>query len=98
MAIIPEPAPRSTRVEAPKVNPDPNSLLSRMRRVQMLMLDINRLENEPGVDNRDRIRELQRQVSNLTEDGGPRQDGAEPSGRRNEPQAEILEPPPAYGV
>jgi len=61
--------------------------MDRMREVQTLMLEIHRLESDPGTNNRSRIQELQRKVTELSD---TQNSNVATSGQ-------ILGPPPAYG-
>jgi hypothetical protein len=66
--------------------PDQMSLVDRMREVQNLMLEIDRLESDAGPNNRSRIQELQRRVTELSD-------------TQNSKVATfglVLGPPPAY--
>ncbi|KIM41093.1 hypothetical protein M413DRAFT_445818 [Hebeloma cylindrosporum] len=62
------------------------SLVDRMQEVQTLMLEIHRLESDPGSNNRVRIQELQRRVTELSDTGNS---NVATSGQ-------VLGPPPAY--
>jgi hypothetical protein len=62
------------------------SLTDRMHKVQMLMMEIRRLESDPGPNNRTRIQELQRRVAELSDIQNPNVATSN----------QILGPPPAY--
>jgi len=56
------------------------------------MLEINRLQSEGGIDNQNRIQDLQRRVTDLSDLDTSNNGG----GVGSRPGIEILEPPPAY--
>jgi hypothetical protein len=62
------------------------SLVDRMREVQTLMLEIHQLESDPGPDNRLRIQELQRRVTELSDTQNSNVAAS----------SLVLGPPPAY--
>jgi hypothetical protein len=74
--------------EKPPTNPssEQTSLMDRMQEVQTLMLEIHRLESDPGPNNRSRIQELQRKVTELSD---TQNSNVATSGQ-------VLGPPPAY--
>jgi len=61
-------------------------LMDRMREVQTLMVEIHRLESDPGPHNRERIQELQQRVTELSD---TQNSNVTTSGQ-------ALGPPPAY--
>jgi hypothetical protein len=74
--------------EKQRTNPSSGqtSLMDRMREVQTLMLEIHELESEPEPNNRSRIQELQRRITELSD---TQTSNAATSGQ-------VLGPPPAY--
>ena len=81
-------SPPHATSEKPQIDPssDQTNLMDRMREVQALMLEIHRLESDPGPNNRSRIQELQRRVTELSD---TQNSNVATSGQ-------ILGPPPAY--
>jgi len=82
------PPPATSDSEKPPTNPSPDqmSLVDRMREVQTLMLEIHQLESDAGSNNRSRIQELQRRVTELSD---TQNSNVATSGL-------VLGPPPAY--
>ncbi|KAJ3505616.1 hypothetical protein NLJ89_g7325 [Agrocybe chaxingu] len=86
--------------EPDRTAPIPTSLLERMREVQRLMMEIHKLEGRPGATqeeegtNRQRIRELQQRITELSERESDNRvdDTTGPSPMT----PAIREPPPAY--
>ena len=83
-SILPPPATSEKLPTNPL--PDQMSLVDRMREVQTLMLEIHQLESDAGPNNRLRIQELQRRVTELSD---AQNSNVATSGL-------VLGPPPAY--
>ena len=82
------PAPITVPTTVPTTtapNPPSSDLMDRMRQVQMLMVEIHRLENEPREENHHRLQQLKQRVAELSAT-----DGHTPSA------PDSFQPPPAY--
>lgn len=66
-------------------NPPSSELMDRMRQVQLLMVEIHRLESESREGNHQRLQELKQRVAELSA-----MDGRMPS------ETDSFQPPPAY--
>jgi len=92
-----EPPPIHSPIRSPTLAPNLTlDLVERMRQVQIMMIEIHRLENESTSGNhRQRIQELQQRVMALSDTAPDTTIGSHQT-TSNLPPAETSDPPPAY--
>lgn len=99
---MPMPVPIPQSLSPPPINrsppPDspPSDLIDRMRQVQMLMMEINRLQSASGERNSQRIQELQQRVVELSDTDGQAVPLPQAMVDPRIPPPHPRTPPPAY--
>jgi len=83
---ISQPIPLPPLVGEKQIPLEQMTLADRMHEVQTLMIEIRRLESDPGPNHRTRIQELQRRVTELSDTQNPNVSTS----------VQVIGPPPAY--